>query len=62
MSDTIEVGRCSECDSTEVDELRWINVNTDDTTGSGGDGHNNEWCNNCGEYTEIKYANEPIPK
>tara|TARA_R110000868_G_scaffold55232_3_gene171854 strand:+ start:88 stop:267 length:180 start_codon:yes stop_codon:yes gene_type:complete len=58
MGETTQIGRCNVCKSTEVDELRFVNVNTGETTGTTGE-EDNEWCNECEDYTTIKYTNEP---
>ena len=46
---------CEECGSNEVQELMWVEVNTDKVISTGCGERKDRWCPKCEEHTEIKY-------
>jgi hypothetical protein len=47
---TIQV--CSNCESNHVEQLHWVNVNTDEVGGTTGE-EEDTWCNKCEGHHKI---------
>jgi L-arabinose isomerase len=45
--------RCRECDSTEVQEKFWVNINTFKVSDMVEDGKNESWCEDCEKLVEV---------
>lgn len=55
VKDLNKVWCCAECGSTDVEEKRWVNMNTDKIIHETDDDY---WCNNCEDYTDIQTVEE----
>ena len=49
---------CKTCGSEDVEQLCWVNLNTGNPNGSPYDLDDTDknYCNTCGEHTDIKYT------
>jgi|TARA_R110000772_G_scaffold237725_2_gene349632 hypothetical protein len=52
---------CEECGSDKVQQLQWVDVNTNKIIGEGPSELNECWCEKCNEHTKLT-TNESVRK
>jgi hypothetical protein len=52
---------CAKCNSSNIEQAEWVNVNTGKTNGvvnEGGQEDEDRWCNDCQTHTSFKEIEE----